>query len=238
MHGESGAQIVDQWEQSGHGLAFTQLYTAHIAPKRSWFKVATMDARLPSSQRKDLPMTDKQTFSASAATSPRSTQRRWALAGLGAASIAAITAIGSGWHATARAHGPGFGGFGHRGWHGSMDPESMGRRLDAMVSFALADTDATPEQKSRIATIAKSAANDLAPMRKLHTEARQKSIALLTAPTIDRAQLEALRVQQMQLGDTVSRRMVQAIADAAEVLTPDQRTKLAQKVRERHGPRG
>jgi len=118
-----------------------------------------------------------------------------------------------------------------------MDPEAMGKRLDAMVAFALADIDATADQKTRISVIAKQAATDLAPLRKMHMEARQKSMALLTQPTIDRAQLEALRVQQMQLGDTVSRRMLQAIADAAEVLNADQRAKLAQKWQSRHGAR-
>ena len=184
-------------------------------------------------------MTDRQTsLDANRATSRA---RRWTLAGIGTASVAALAAIGTGWHAPAHAHGFGPGGQGGffmgRGFGGPMDPEAMGKRLEAMVSFALADIDASAEQKNRISAIAKQAAADLAPLRTLHVEARRKSMALLTQPTIDRAQLEALRVQQMQLGDTVSRRMVQAIADAAEVLTPEQRGKLAQKWQQRHGPR-
>lgn len=185
------------------------------------------------------------TNSGSSNAAPKSKARRWTIAGLGAASLAAIAAIGaSSWHHRAHAQGfghgfgpGGHGGFMGRGFAGPMDPEAMGKRLDAMVSFALADVDATPEQKSRISAIAKSAATDLAPLRKVHVEARQKSVALLAAASIDRAQLETLRVQQMQLGDTVSRRMLQAITDAAEVLTPDQRTKLAQKWQDRHGGR-
>ncbi len=183
-------------------------------------------------------MNDKQTASESPNTAPKNRARRWTLAGLGVASVAAIAAIGTGWHTKAHAFGPGgHGGFMGRGFGGAMDPEAMGKRLDAMVAFALADIDATADQKTRISVIAKQAATDLAPLRKMHMEARQKSMALLTQPTIDRAQLEALRVQQMQLGDTVSRRMLQAIADAAEVLNADQRAKLAQKWQSRHGAR-
>ncbi len=158
--------------------------------------------------------------------------RRWTLAGIGAASLAAVAAAGAGWHGRAHARGHGF--MGH-GFGASMDPEVMGKRLDAMVAFALADTDATADQKTRIGAIFKQAAADLAPMRRTHQDARRKSIALLAQPTIDRAQLDALRVQQMQLADSVSRRMLQAIEDAADVLTPDQRAKLAQRWQARHG---
>jgi Spy/CpxP family protein refolding chaperone len=189
--------------------------------------------------RKGIQMNEKHTASEAKSTAPTDHRRRWTLAGLGFASVAAIAALGTGWHAKAHAFGPGaHGGFMGRGFGGAMDPEAMGRRLDAMVSFMLADIDATDDQKSRISTIAKQAAADLAPLRKVHMDARQKSVALLTQPTIDRAQLETLRAQQMQLGDTVSRRMLQAIADAAEVLNADQRAKLGQKWQARHGGRG
>ena len=41
-----------------------------------------------------------------------------------------------------------------------------------------------------------------------------------------RADLEKLRAEQVGAADAVSKRVVQAIADAAEVLTPEQRKKL------------
>lgn len=160
-------------------------------------------------------------------------KRRWTIAGLAAGSIALA---GAAWHAHARAHAA---AFGRHGWHGPIYPESMGRRIDAMVAWALADIDAAPEQRARIAAIAKAAANDLAPLRERHREARRKSLELLAAPTIDRAQLEALRVEQMQLGDTVTRRMLQALLDAADVLNAEQRALLVQKWRQRRqGQRG
>jgi Spy/CpxP family protein refolding chaperone len=155
--------------------------------------------------------------------------RRWTLAGIAAATVAVVGA-GLSWHGHAQAHG--FGGR-HGGWE-QMDPEAMSRRIEAMVAFRLADVDATPEQKARITTIMKAAANDLSSLRGQGRDLRRKSMELLAAPTIDRAQLEVLRVQQSQLHETVSRRMLQAFADAAEVLSPEQRAKLAERMQRRH----
>jgi protein CpxP len=170
--------------------------------------------------------------------SPKSKARRWTLAGVAAATIAA-TGAAFAWHGGAHAHG-GFGRHGHFGgpFSGQMDPESMGRRIDAMVQWMLADVEATPEQREKIGAIAKAAASELAPLRTQHRDARRKMIELLAQPTIDRAQFERMRVEQMQVGETVTKRMTQAMLDAAEVLTPDQRAKLAQKWQERQAQRG
>ena len=119
---------------------------------------------------------------------------------------------------------------------GDMDPAAQARRIEAMVAFALADVDATVEQRDRIGAIMKAAANDLQASRKLHMQARRQSMQLLTASTIDRAQLEKLRVEQMQLGDSTSRRLLQAMMDSAEVLTPEQRAKVAERWQKRTPP--
>jgi Spy/CpxP family protein refolding chaperone len=49
----------------------------------------------------------------------------------------------------------------------------------------------------------------------------------LTAPTIDRTAIERLRAEQIALADTASKRIAQALADATEVLNPEQRRKIA-----------
>jgi len=162
---------------------------------------------------------------------PSAFSRRWTVAAIIATAVAVAGAALS-WHGQARAHGPGMGPHLRGGWE-QMDPEIFNRRLEAMIAYRLADIDATPEQKSRIAAIMKGAANDLQSVRAQLRELRRQSLQLLSAATIDRNQLEALRVQQSQLRETVSRRMLQAFADAAEVLTPDQRARLAERMQRR-----
>lgn len=148
-----------------------------------------------------------------------------------AALAAGVVAVGASlaFHRAAHAHG---GRWGRHG--GPVDPETMGKRIDAMVAYALADVDATTEQKSKIAAIAKAAANDLMPLREQHHAAHKQALELLAAPTIDRARFETLRASEMQLGETATRRASQALLDVAETLTSPQRQQLAHKWQRRH----
>ena len=77
-----------------------------------------------------------------------------------------------------------------------------------------------------------SAANDLMPIRAEIIETRQAGelIGLLTAPTVDRAAIEAFRVEKMDIADRASRRVAQALGEAAEVLTPEQRVELGERL--------
>ncbi|MGH6624786.1 MAG: hypothetical protein ACREBN_12470, partial [Burkholderiaceae bacterium] len=115
--------------------------------------------------------------------------RRWLLASTALVALALVagTAVQNPAHAFPGSHG-GPMGFG-RGMHGPMDPATMGKKIDAMVGWVLADIDATPAQREKITAILKGATNDLAPLREQHRAARKQSLALLAAPTIDRAQL-------------------------------------------------
>ena len=127
---------------------------------------------------------------------------------------------------------------GHGMLHGSFDPESAAKRIDAMVSFALANVDATTEQKTNTGAIAKSALKDLMPLRDEHKAARTKAVELLSAATIDRAAMEQVRAAELKLAETASRRITQAMADAAEALQPAQRAKLAERLKQRMERRG
>ena len=167
------------------------------------------------------------------AAAPGSKTRRWVIAGLATATVAAVGATLS-WHERAEARGGPMmdGPFSFGG--GSSDPAVRAKRISAMVQWMLADLNATDDQTNKISSILQAAANDLAPLREQHMQARRTIMQLLAAPTIDRTQLESVRAQQIQLADTASKRMTQAMADAADVLSADQRAKLVAKW-QRHG---
>ena len=153
------------------------------------------------------------------------------------ATLVATVALGAGF--TAFAWGHGFGGWRHGGFmHGHMDPARMEAHLDRMLPHLYLELGATDAQKQQLDPIVKSAARDLIALRgKLHDEKRQ-ALGLLTSPQVDRTALEALRQQHVQLHEALSKRVTQALADVADVLTPEQRKQLAERIGRRHGGRG
>ncbi len=149
-----------------------------------------------------------------------------------------IGTLAAGFGAKAWAHGGPGGWHGGRGFMGGpMDPAAMDQRIEHMVKHFAVEVDATPEQSAKLTEIAKAAAKDLRPLREKVQEARRRGIELLAAPAIDRAAIERLRAEQIQAADAASRRLSQALVDSAEVLTPEQRKKLAERFQRRHGRR-
>ena len=167
---------------------------------------------------------------------PRRPWRRIAIATLIGGMMAGV-----GMKAFAHGGGPFGGGFGHGGWHmgpgNQMDPEAMKRRVDASVRWMLADINATEAQQQRIADIVGATMKEMAPLREKHREARRSVMELLAKPNVDRTALEAIRAQEMQSADAMSKRFVQSLADIADVLTPEQRAQLAEKMQQRRGHR-
>jgi protein CpxP len=129
------------------------------------------------------------------------------------------------------------------GWHsrGPMSAELISDHAALGVKYALSDVDATAEQKAQVTKIMQSAATEVHGLADQHFAARKQFHEILTAPTIDRERLEAVRASELRLADEASKRILQGVADAAEVLTPEQRTALAEHIEEhrhwRHGAR-
>jgi periplasmic protein CpxP/Spy len=115
---------------------------------------------------------------------------------------------------------------GPMGFGGPLTTEQLVDRADRAVRHVAIELDATAEQQQKLEAIVKSAVTDLAPMRDKVRATHQKVRELLTATTVDRAAIEKLRTEQVATMDTLSKRIAQAVGDAAEVLTPDQRRKL------------
>jgi Spy/CpxP family protein refolding chaperone len=156
-----------------------------------------------------------------------------------AAIAALVTAVAGGMGVTALAYGHGGGGWHRGGFMGAnFDPARLDEHLDRMLKHLYVEVDATPAQQQQLGPIVKAAARDLLPMRERMREARQQAVALLAEPTVDRAALEVLRAGQLQLAEGASRRLTQALADVADVLTPEQRRQLAERAARWHGRRG
>ena len=119
-------------------------------------------------------------------------------------------------------------------WGQSFDPAAVEDRADRMVRHLAIEVDATAEQQERLRTIVRSAVRDLLPLREKAMNSRQRGRELLTQTTIDRAAIETLRTDQMALADQATRRVSQAIADAASVLTVEQRRKIAERIDAMH----
>jgi Spy/CpxP family protein refolding chaperone len=122
--------------------------------------------------------------------------------------------------------------------YGPMDPARAEQRAERMIKRLAGKVDATPEQREQLDVIAKAAVRDLLALRANVAQARTQSIALLSAPVVDRGAVEKLRAEQIGVADAASKRLAQALADAAEVLTVEQRKVLAERAQrfgERHG---
>jgi len=119
-----------------------------------------------------------------------------------------------------------------------VDPARVDAHVDRMLRHFYAEVDATEEQKQKLGPIVKAAAKDLLPMREKLREARGRAHELLDSGVVDRAAIERLRAEQVKLADDGSRRLTQALADAAEVLTPAQRKGIAGHLGRFAGSRG
>lgn len=130
---------------------------------------------------------------------------------------------------------------GARGWgrhrHGPPpfdDPEAMREHVAEGVEWAAGWLDATDEQEMQLRTIALALADDLTPLAERHRAQHGEFEALMRAPSIDRNELERLRRGTIAMADEASTRLATGFADALDVLTAEQRAKLADHGARRH----
>jgi protein CpxP len=155
-------------------------------------------------------------------TTPRVGKRRVLI---GSIVAGAIVALAGG--AFAFAHGA-------RAMHGGgMSFDGIGDHFRAHVAHVLEEVDATPEQQAQVKSIVDAAAKDIDALRAQHGSAHRELHDTLTAPAIDRVRLETLRASHIEALDAASKRCLTALADAADVLTPEQRAQLGEKMAKR-----
>jgi len=108
-----------------------------------------------------------------------------------------------------------------------------------MFDRMMDDLKATPAQRSQLLAIGKAARADLKPGMQAAHEARGEWMQVFAQPTVDPAAVEGLRQKMLAHQDAVSRRMSQAMLEASQVLSADQRRTLVGLMQEHmheHGP--
>jgi protein CpxP len=121
-----------------------------------------------------------------------------------------------------------------RGGHGD-DPARAQKHAEFMTGYVLSEVDATPEQTERVTAIVLAFVQDMQGLKEEHRERHTALLAALSAPEISRTTLETLRAEELATLDGVSQRLVDAVVDAAAVLTPEQRVSLIEHAEEMRG---
>lgn len=183
-------------------------------------------------------MTDKETTTMGPAAHARPRPfRRFLLIALVALAAGLTGAI-----ASQAFSGPGRGHWHAPGWgmtdglRGLPDPGWVEDRADRMVRHLAVEIDATAEQQQKLRAIVRSAVKDLLPLREQMRAAHQRVHELFTRANVDRAAIETFRAEQMARADALTRRIAQALGDAADVLTVEQRQMINDHLVRRRGP--
>ena len=110
-------------------------------------------------------------------------------------------------------------------------------RIQGFVRMALDSVGATSDQEAKVHDIVAKSFDELAPKPGDHDAFRKQVLDLLKAPTIDRAAIEKLRADHIAALDAKSKKLVDAVEQVADILSAEQRVKLADKAEE-FGKRG
>lgn len=127
-----------------------------------------------------------------------------------------------------------FGGGHHGGPHGLR-----GEFHEFMLNRMLDHAEATDEQREKILAIMESAREDVKALRKDSPgEFHERALEILSAETVDRAAIDALRAEHQGRIEAAMDRMSEAIVEAAAVLSQEQRVAIADEMRERFAEHG
>jgi Spy/CpxP family protein refolding chaperone len=156
-----------------------------------------------------------------------SPRRRGALLAV-AGALAACAIVGAAlWSASGHALARPWG----RGW-GAEDRAAFARfRAERMLD----KVGASEEQRSQVLVVVDRTLAELQALGGGGRELRDAVLAELSADQVDRAALERHRQQHVAMLESASRTLTSAIAEVAEILTPEQRRQLAELHRERFG---
>lgn len=164
------------------------------------------------------------TLATSPQTTPSSRRRRHGRTLLIGAAVLGLAGAGLAWAAVQRplASLRHFGG------------GAMKLHAEFMVDRALKQVDATDEQRREVEAIVGRLFERHKARRAEHQGMHDELAAALTAEKVDRARLESLRARHLAQAEACSREIAAAVADAADVLTVEQRRALLEWLHEQH----
>ncbi len=114
----------------------------------------------------------------------------------------------------------------HSHHHEDLSEEEMQAEIHRGVEFVLDRVDATDAQVDTVTRVLQDAIPDMRAFREERKALTTEMQIALRKQSIDRDELESLRTRALDLADRASARAVTVIADAAEELHPEQRSKL------------
>jgi protein CpxP len=117
------------------------------------------------------------------------------------------------------------------GWHGGHNEKFMRRMVDAHVEETLDEINATPQQRQKVSAIEDRLLADFQVSR----DARRTFLTSLTdqfsQPQLDNASIEQAFQPVAQSHEKLRQELLQTVGDLHDLLTPDQRAKLVERVR-------
>lgn len=145
-----------------------------------------------------------------------------------------------------QAGGPGQVGDRHGGHpgHGMKQGAMAGPLGGPGFNRLLDEVKATDAQRKQIRDITEKARTDVRALQDTARAQHHEAMAIWTSPKLDAAEAEKARQQMLAHHDQVSKRMMQAMLDVGQVLTPEQRAQASalikqrqERMHERHGER-
>ena len=117
-----------------------------------------------------------------------------------------------------------------RNKHAKPTEAQIEKRASRMVERLTDGLDANAEQREKISALVTTFTKDVRPMRQQARKIRKDIEVLLLKDTINRDEVEKLRKERLAEIDRVTSKMTLAMVEVAEVLSPEQRRQLSDKL--------
>ncbi len=127
----------------------------------------------------------------------------------------------------------GFRGGGCGRQQGPMSPDEVRERSQAGLSWFCGEITCTADQKAKLEVVANKLVDDGLAMRDQHQGERGQMLALFAADRIDSRAVHAKVDERSAEMTAFAHRVTDALIQAHDILTPEQRAKIVAKIRER-----